>query len=175
MIIEEWRPIPGFEGYEVSSLGRGRSWRGRGGAERAEPKYLKGRPNPKGYLRLNLCSNGRTYDRYVHRLVPTAFVGPCPPGKEGAHKNGHLTDNRLCNLAWKTHQQNIDDQIEHGSRRIGSAHHNSKLDEGLVEQLKYVARHPMYDLGQAQLGRAFGVSQTNVGRILRGEMWGHVE
>lgn len=37
---EFWKPVPNYESYEVSTLGRVRSWRSHGGKRRAAPKVL---------------------------------------------------------------------------------------------------------------------------------------
>jgi len=57
---------------------------------------MKPQLQPGGFLKVNL--NKKT--KRVHRLVLEAFIGPCPYGLVGTHKNGDRTDNRLCNLKW---------------------------------------------------------------------------
>lgn len=93
-MIEEWRPVVGFECYQVSNLGR----------IRAAAKILKPQPSRGGYLFVQL-SPGQV-SKYVHQLVLEAFVGPRPPGLEGEHDDRDRTNNRLSNLAWKTHSEN---------------------------------------------------------------------
>lgn len=71
--VEEWRPIPGAEDfYEVSSLGRVRSWNGsRHGIRRSAPLYLSRRPNK--YNRYPVVSirrnDGTAWFTTVHTLV----------------------------------------------------------------------------------------------------------
>ena len=43
----------------------------------------------------------------VHRLVLETFVGPCPEGMECDHRNHNTADNRIENLAWITHSDNM--------------------------------------------------------------------
>ena len=43
----------------------------------------------------------------VHHAVLSAWVGPRPEGMECDHINGDSLDNRLCNLEWVTHQENM--------------------------------------------------------------------
>lgn len=97
---EQWRPIPGTAGaYEASDLGRIR---------RVDSgRIRKGSPNTKGYLNIRLTENGAMVTRTVHRLVLTAFVGPRQPGTEANHKNADKTDNRLANLEYISHQDNL--------------------------------------------------------------------
>ena len=65
-MIEEWRPIVGFEGlYEVSNTGQVRNCRG---------KLLRQGLNNNGYLKCVLCKKGKTKTIYIHRLVAQAFL-----------------------------------------------------------------------------------------------------
>lgn len=50
----------------------------------------------------------------VHVLVLEAFVGPRPPGMECLHSNDVGTDNRLSNLRWGTHSENLNDLVRNG-------------------------------------------------------------
>lgn len=94
-MIEEWRPVVGFEGlYEVSNLGRLRGARRKGTDGRIS--------RPCGYVRIRLYRDGVGYAVKVHRLVLEAFVGPCPSEMEGCHNNGKPDDNRVTNLRWDT-------------------------------------------------------------------------
>ena len=43
----------------------------------------------------------------VHHAVLSAWVCPRPEGMECDHINGDSLDNRLCNLEWVTHQENM--------------------------------------------------------------------
>lgn len=122
---ERWLAIPGYEGaYEVSDLGRVRSLEremlGKDGVVQARrggilrPATLK-----SGYLSLGLYAYNEGTASLVHRLVLLAFVGPAPEGMECCHGNGDRIDNRLINLRWASHLDNMDDKRQHGT------HHNS--------------------------------------------------
>jgi hypothetical protein len=81
---EKWRPVVGFDGYDVSNMGRVRSRRFTGG-EVAPRMLTPSRLAPSGYLRVFL-TRGRRVPRYVHHLVLEAFVGPSPcEGADGTH------------------------------------------------------------------------------------------
>lgn len=106
--LEEWRPIPGYEGlYEASSLGRVRSPR----------VILKQRLNNMGYPVVELSKNSRSRESLVHRQVILTFSGNPPPGMECRHLNGDPTDNRAENLAWGSRSENTVDQVRHGTHR----------------------------------------------------------
>lgn len=108
--LERWKDVVGFDGYEVSDLGRVRSWFKSGGrGSRADkPRLLKLRPLKNyPYLRVGLTRDNRIHDKRVHRLVLEAFVGPCPEGMECSHADDNKYNNRLVNLSWDTRENNL--------------------------------------------------------------------
>lgn len=112
---EVWLPVAGFEGrYEVSSSGSVRSLDrlidpGGRGRRRMRGRVLSQVVTPNGYCSVML-PNGRSL---IHRLVLTAFVGPCPDGMEGCHNDGDRSNNNLENLRWDTRSENNHDAVEH--------------------------------------------------------------
>lgn len=172
---EEWRPIPGCMGYEVSNLGGIRSYRGVGRYSTKvsnSPHPLK--PVTYGrYLAVFVSPLSGTphKKRHVHRLVLEAFVGPRPfPRAEARHLNGVKTDNRAKNLAWGTHRENGRDAIRLGEMR-GSRNGSAKLSEADVLAIRQFLAE---GLSQAKIGVLFGVGQSCISWIARGEHWKHV-
>lgn len=114
---EEWRPVVGFEEwYEVSNLGRVRTWRSKGyrAVRRADtPKVVSGEIAKGGYIRVKLTAERRV-NRPVHVLVLEAFVGPRPAGYHACHNNGVPSDNVISNLRWDTVSNNMLDKARHG-------------------------------------------------------------
>lgn len=122
-IIEEWRPICGFEGlYEVSNLGRVKSLKDRYGNLRE--KILKQIQNDKGYLKVNLA-NGKRKTSTVHRLVALSFI-PNPNNLPTVnHINEDKTDNCVYNLEW----MNMSQQVRHGTcqqRRVANTDYKAR-------------------------------------------------
>lgn len=118
--VEEWRPVPGFPGYEVSSRGRVRSVSRIIAVVGQSPRVRQGqnlicRPGKVGYPTVVL---GRGNRRLVHRLVLEAFVGPCPPGMEACHNDGTRTNNHVDNLRWGTRQENVLDRYHRHGRYL---------------------------------------------------------
>lgn len=189
---EEWRAIPGYEGrYEVSDQGGVRSLRRRGANRhgegydraRAEPLVLRLYTNREGRLYVNL---GYSTRRSVHRLVLETFVGPCPPGHEGSHLDGQRLDNRLVNLAWETHAENMARRAPHGTsptgRRNGAYTHPEKVARGegcgpsKVTAVQVIEMRAAAARGETQAAIAirYGLSKSAVGLIVRRRNWGHV-
>lgn len=120
MSAEKWAPIAGYEGhYEVSDHGNVRSLdrvvKTSRGTRRVQGKTLSKRPDTHGYYRVRLCLGGRKADPLIHRLVIETFVGPPGEGQECCHTNGNNTDNRVENLRWATHRENILDIARYGT------------------------------------------------------------
>lgn len=130
---EIWKPVIGFDDYEVSTLGRVRSHKS------AEPRILKPTPQRSGHLQLWLRKDGETHAVRVHRLVLEAFVGPCPEGLICSHDDDDPTNNCLSNLTWDTYSNNTKQMIKNGRRtqpnpepRYGLEHPGHKLTKEQV-------------------------------------------
>lgn len=177
--VEIWKDVVEFEGlYMISNLGRVKSLPRRSirkGHIRIN-KFRKDHFIPvterimtpilnKGYPRVTLCKNGKSYYCFCHQLVAKAFIGPVPMGQEVRHKNGDRTDCRLENLEYGTRAQNIADCKRHGNFRNGASH----LTEDLVRQI--AARH---DDTAKVLSKEFGVSIGTIANIRRRRIWTHL-
>ena len=122
-LIEEWRPVVGYENlYEVSDWGNVRSLdriieqRGKNGKtfkRRFKGIILKKTLNSYGYHVVSLSDeNHESKEGKVHRLVAEAFI----PNPENKKEVGHLktlpngiedkTANEAWNLAWMTREEN---------------------------------------------------------------------
>ncbi|NSX14034.1 HNH endonuclease [Cupriavidus taiwanensis] len=177
---EEWRAVPGMEGYyEVSSEGRLRSvtryvvQKRRGQRDRAqlrEGRIRVLRPNADGYCRLELGIDGKKVSVSVHVLVALAFIGPRPDGLLVLHRDGNATNNRATNLRYGTSKDNQDDSREHGSMAVGSRQPHAKLREADVARILANSESET----AADLARRYQVSHTLIRRIQQGRSWRHV-
>ena len=113
---EIWKPIVGLEGrYEVSNLGNIRSVDICISQRNGYKRILKGREiktfiNNSGYLKFTACTGARHYvTKLVHRAVAEAFLPNPNPSLlvEVNHINEDKLDNRVDNLSWITHFDNI--------------------------------------------------------------------
>lgn len=147
---ERWRKVPDWP-YEVSDQGRVRRSEGCSGtfAGRVLSAYV----DAYGYERLLLSSDGESKMFRVHRLVLLAFEGTRPEDHEVDHINGNRRDNRLENLRWLPRLEN----------------RGAKLSERQVADMRelYDAR----DVSYSDLAERYGVGETTVGNVIRGETW----
>lgn len=101
MTKESWCMIKGYEGkYEISTIGRVRSWRGK------ESIILRQQHHYKGYRFVFLYKDNVALKKYVHRLVAIAFI-PNPDMKPFVnHKDMNKENNILDNLEWMNESEN---------------------------------------------------------------------
>lgn len=171
---EEWRPVVGFERYEVSSHGRVRHGRL---VLRTHRQKIRNAP---GYFMISLRRDGRqTVGLLVHRLVMFAFAGPPLPGQEVNHKNGDKSVNCLSNLEWVTRSENRKHAfalglskpnafVMLGHRGEENAFH--KLTESEVRQIKALKG----SISSIRLAPRYGVSHALIRDIWLGRRWAHV-
>jgi len=111
--------------------------------------------------------------RFAHRLSAATFIGPI-----GGLCVMHKCDNPPCinpaHLFLGPQVENVRDMINKGRmppRPVfrGERHPCRKLSLAQVSQIKNMWRRG--DVSKSELGRIFGVSRTQVGRILSGQHW----
>lgn len=119
--MTEWRPIPACPSYEISDEGSVRSWKW------GRPYVLAARRARRDrYMVATMQVDGRQITRSIHELVMTVFIGPRPEGLERRHLNGDSFDNRLTNLAYGTHSENMLDKVRHGTHHEAAKTHCPK-------------------------------------------------
>jgi len=176
--MEEWRKVPGFAGYEVSSYGGVRTYRPANGKGSLQPEPRTINPRSiagKPYLRVKLTNaQGHQVDRKVHALVLLAFVGPRPTKQHKTrHLDGDHVNNRLDNLMWRTPQENADDRIAHGTQLRGACIAKAVLTEKQVQEIKQEI--PNWKRGlTSEFSHKFGVARSTISSVRNGQTWGHI-
>ncbi|MFD2573177.1 HNH endonuclease [Spirosoma soli] len=183
---EKWVPIA-FEGvenpprYEVSNYGRLRSFQSSPSTRRSgvatEPTstLIKGSVI-QGYRSLNIRSENKTLNRYVHKLVAEHFVTRDHPEQTFViHLDHDKVNNYYQNLRWVTKEE----MIEHNrnnpnlkNRQIPRQTRNYKLTESKVKIIKKLLRNDKNRL--KMIAKQFGITHTQLNRIRSGENWKHV-
>jgi len=165
MSDEIWKYIDGFPDYEVSNMGRIKSYKNE------QERILKPSIDGTGYYNVKLRKNGKMYTKRVHQLVLKTFVGPCPEGMECCHNGGNHLNNRLENLRWDTHSSNQQDQRKHGTSPVGSKHPNSKLTETDVLEIRERRKN-----GETQdsIAKDYDVTRPLISYIVNNKTWRHV-
>lgn len=170
---ERWRQlldsktgVP-FKGYEVSSMGRVRSYRvgGRCVSLRPFPKLRKLCPVDKHgitYMGLMFYREKKLVHREVHLLILTSFRGFRPLWKVARHLDGDSTNNVLRNLKWGTPIENEKDKLRHGTHQYGERNPSAKLTNKQAD----IVRRSVGPLRAMSV--RFGITEGTVSRIRNG-------
>ena len=163
---EEWRWVVGQEGkYKVSNLGRVRSFV-KGGRIKTPHK------TKCGYFLVELFIDGKLSGRLIHRLVAEAFIPNSENKKTVNHKNGNKADNRVENLEWMTHSENVKHAFATGLKKVTQnqivkvSRWKKYPPETINEIRKLWAEGNM---SQHAIARKFNADQSHICRIVNGE------
>ena len=171
---EEWKVIEFDDGiaenqqFKISNYGRILNCKG-------EKEFEVKKSYINGYQNLPLKQkSGKSTSRYVHKLVAEHFLEQ----NEGIfviHLNYDKTDNRIENLKWATKRKkelhqfnnpNWEKVVEKRGKKIG------KLNEGKVKIIKRQLKNEKNRINK--IAKRFGVSDTQIHRIKKGENWSQV-
>ena len=158
---EGWKDIAGFEGYQVSTFGRVKSFKGK--------KSCIRKPQLRGeYLSVALCLGGEKKRRLIHVLVAQAFI-PNPLNKpEVNHDDGHKLNCHISNLYWATTAENQQHAVKNGLAKSGEKHYKAKIKD--EKDIIYIRENPD-NLTQEELAEMFGVDQTTISAIQLGKCY----
>lgn len=150
---EIWKRIEKYPDYEVSSLGRIKSYK-----MNKEGRILRGK-NTKGYLGVDFRVNGKTIQDMVHRVVLSTFA-PIDGWETMTvnHKNGNRQDNCLENLEWMTLSEN-------------SSHARRILESGLgAKKVRIITmqQEEKYFNTATEAAKFIGVTTGTISRWARG-------
>lgn len=180
---EIWKDVVGFEGrYKVSSLGRIKSLKREihcsdGRVFTRKEMFFNNINTVSGYYTFSFHKEGRLYTRKLHRIIAEAFI-PNPENKPYInHKNCVRTDNRIENLEWCTHKENMQHAFASGSfknRRPPSGDKNgqAKLKNSDIPVIRKMLSEGMK---QKDIALIYGINPTQISQIKHRREWASVE
>ena len=162
---EKWSHINGFRDYMVSD--KGRVW------SIKKQKFLKIKLMDRGgHLGVCMYQDGKSYYKYIHRLVAEAFI----PNPNNLPIVRHLLDepsfNECDDLAWGTVKNNVHDAI-----RNGRAYTLTDEDRynGNKDRMMHIVAIDIHDgktihfESQNEASRILRIPQANNHKVLHGK------
>lgn len=145
-MTEIWKDVVGYEGlYQVSNLGRVKSYYGKNGRLTTESRLLRGKLDKNGYIEVRLCKNGRVSYKRIHRLVVDHFLHG-DSILQVNHKDGNKSNNAITNLELVTPKENVNHA------------HRTGLHKGCVTKVRISTRHKQMDFESiTDASKYFGV------------------
>lgn len=166
--MENWKPIPEYEGvYEISNLGRVKSLP-RNGTVKHE-KIVAQKHTHLGRLEVGLNKRDKKKMFLVHRLVAKVFIEN-PENKPCVnHIDGNPLNNKVENLEWCTHSENMKHAFRTGLHSLrGDKHNNRKLNSSDVAYIRFLGK---LKIAHEDIAFAFGVCRPNITLILNNKIW----
>ena len=169
--------IQGYEGYQVSNLGRVRSLDRFITRKNSNDKVIKGKIltptlHKKGYYYVRLGSKGHQKHFYIHRLVATAFISNPDNKPQVNHINGNKADNNVCNLEWVTALENMAHAFNEGLGACGERQWQAKLYPDKVKEIRNLLSED--NLSLKEICNIYGVNYRTIYNIKIGRTWKHV-
>lgn len=173
MSVETWKLIPGYPGYEASTLGRIRSIKEDDHGWGRKGWVLKPGVTWNGRNVVVLCVTGMPKkSKSVHGLIAATFLGPRPYKYEINHKDGNPLNNAVDNLEYVTSSQNKKHAFAMGLNSLkGERHNQVRLNLIQVRIIRRIGNH----ITCKAIGEIFGVSESHVWGILKGKTWNYPE
>lgn len=168
---EVWKPIKGFEQYEVSNLGRVKrlayNKNIRNGGKQPVPEHvLIGSSNNNGYKTVQLHSLGKVKFALIHRLVADAFIPNPNSLPEVNHKDECKHNNSVDNLEWCTHYYN--GNYGTSGKRISQKLTNGKQSKAVRQYAlngDFIKEFPSV----SEAGRVLNISTSSITRCCNGQ------
>jgi len=182
-MIEEWKPIEGYNGYyEVSNTGFIRSVDRiqvmKNGHTRKKTSVMRktGLNYVGGYKHTSLSRDGVHINVYIHRIVAQHFVSNPDNKPEVNHKDGNKLNNHYTNLEWVTPRENQIHAHLNGLKpntRFGETAGQSKLKEkDVLEIIDLLANT---QISQKEIARRYNIHYTAIVNINGGHHWKHIK
>lgn len=139
---EIWKDIKGYEGlYQISNFGRVRSLERKVKGRKYRRKFLSIQKNKNGYQKVGLYNSPNHKSISIHRLVALNFI-PNPHNKKCVnHKDGNKENNKVNNLEWVTHSENMKHAFTKGLNFVTKENHSNNIKRSIETNRRPVLRY----------------------------------
>lgn len=162
-MTDNFRTIPDFPYCQADDIGNiYRLYRN--GSRRRLCQHL----DRYGYHIIRLNRNGHRLHLKVHRLICSAFHGPCPANMMSIHFDGNKSNNSPDNLRWGTSQDNSNDKRRHGTICNKETHGRARFTQSDVDLMR-----SRYAKGETQqtIANYFETTQSRISEIITRKTW----
>ncbi len=171
---EIFKKIPNFSRYKISNYGRLISLNYKNSKKIKELK-----PSiTDGYYKTMIQRDDKKYKTIaIHRLVASVFLNR-KTGYEVNHIDGNKLNNKLYNIEYCTHSENIKHAYRLGleKSKTGSKNGNSKLFEKEVIEIRQYHNKHGYLKNRKYLAKKYNISESTLKDIIsrRRNNWPHI-
>lgn len=164
--MEEWKQLKNYPDYLVSDKGRVKSFK------YLKSKILKSHSNKvkrsleSPYMRLILRLDGKSVNKYIHRLVAETFIGEIPKTHQVDHIDNNTVNNNLSNLRIIT--------IAENAGKKGENNIKSKLSNKDVLEIRKKALKKGRQGNIHEIANAYNVTEGTIYHVLRNKTWTHI-
>ena len=135
-------------------------------------KKLKPIKQKNGYYLVHLHLNGKSYYRWLHRIVAECFLENPENKPEVNHKNGIKSDNYVDNLEWVSSKENIEHAFRTNIRGVGEKSSNSILTNKQVKKICEMLEDN--ELTMREISDFIGCGYHMVFMIKSKKCWNHI-
>ena len=135
-------------------------------------KKMKPVKQKHGYYLVHLHFNGKSYYRWLHRMVAECFIENKDNKPEVNHIDGDKSNNRVENLEWVTCKENIEHAFRSNLRGVGERAANAKLTEKQVRKICEMLEDNY--LTMREISEIIGCNYHQVFEIKTKKSWTHV-
>jgi hypothetical protein len=165
--MEIWKDIKEFGGYQISNLGRVRTFWNNARKLTDKPKIRK--DNWKdGYNQMVFKKDGKAYARYVHRLQAEAFIDNPNNLPTVDHIDRNSKNNIVSNLRWASYKI----QVENSNVPFGERTGSSKLKDFDIPEIKRLVASGMK---KKDVAKKYNVGTTTINKVVNGNNWTHIK
>lgn len=158
---KKWKDVVGYEGlYSVSDCGDVRNI--------IKNRIIK-RSIQNHHYSVWLSKNGIGRHIKVHTIVLETFGSKRKDGYECCHNDGNPLNNRIDNLMWGTHTENMRDKIIHGTNisAYGENHGRSKLKSNNIAEIRSL----LSSMSLRKIAKKFNVCHKTIINIKNNKIW----
>ena len=156
-----WKQIPNTQHF-ISSEGLVKNSNG---------LILTTQINDSGYEVIAITLNGVSANFKIHRLVAKAFI-PNPDSKATVnHIDTNKLNNRVNNLEWATHSENLIHAFDNGLKAKGEGRTQAVLTDKEVVEIKHLLAAKKTD---TVIAGKFKVNSGTISKIRQLRTWTHV-